>query len=369
MFRSITYLSLMASFILSFFVFKMTDDNFAYMRLSFAFILLVCSLPIFVNNAPKGISKTHLVLILLLLVIIVTSSLGFARLLFIFVFFCLPFFINKPRDNLSWRKSYNTLFKHLYYFYIVVSLFHLYHNDASVRFSGFSISATSFSVYIVAFFIMFIFTNKPKYVYLHFLLVFWLIYVSQTRSVLIILIVSFAVFTCRNFINNHLKKTSLLLIITLLLTLPIASAFSNGFNFLSRYESNQRDDSTYTRLFYYNNQVNAMSESSLLRILYGYGIDDNGKVGVVKSGSASISQHNDFFVLLYDYGIIFSILFLCFLLYKVNSAFSLVILLIYLTSFYHNMIYDYWLITLFYLSSLSSVKTNNYVITREKKTV
>jgi hypothetical protein len=216
---------------------------------------------------------------------------------------------------------------------------------------------------------MFIFTNKPKYVYLHFLLVFWLIYVSQTRSVLIILIVSFAVFTCRNFINNHLKKTSLLLIITLLLTLPIASAFSNGFNFLSRYESNQRDDSTYTRLFYYNNQVNAMSESSLLRILYGYGIDDNGKVGVVKSGSASISQHNDFFVLLYDYGIIFSILFLCFLLYKVNSAFSLVILLIYLTSFYHNMIYDYWLITLFYLSSLSSVKTNNYVITREKKTV
>ena len=209
---------------------------------------------------------------------------------------------------------------------------------------------------------MFIFTNKPKYIYIHFLLTFSLIYLSQTRSVLLILIVSFAIFLFRNYINKRLRKTSILLIISLLLILPIASIFSESFKFLNRYESSEIDYSTYSRLFYYNNQIDALSNTSLSDFLFGNGVDENSKVGTSYNTFVNISQHNDFFVLLYDYGAIFSLVFLYILVRKVNSSYSLALLLIYLTSFYHNMIYDYWLITLFYLSSLYYFKNKTYAI-------
>ena len=110
------------------------------------------------------------------------------------------------------------------------------------------------------------------------------------------------------------------------------------------------------RLFYYGNQIDALSKTTLSDFLYGHGVDENSKVGISHNTFNNISQHNDFFVLIYDYGAIFSLVFLYIILNKVKSSFSLVMLLIYLTSFYHNMIYDYWLITLFYLSSFYNLK-------------
>lgn len=358
MHKNITYLALIFSFIISFLVFKSTSDNFSFMRMSFAFILLIFSLPLFFKKIPINIFRENLFLIGCLFIIFSLSYLNidFIRLLFIFIFFAFPLIISLHQENKILRNSIKIISKHLYYFFFLVSIFYVFTSDFSNRFSGFSSSSTTFSIYILSFFIMFIFTNKPKYIYVHFFLTFSLIYLSQTRSVLLILIVSFGVFLCKNYINKHLRKTSFLLIISLLLTLPIASFFSNGFSFLNRYESNERDDSTYSRLFYYGNQIDALSKTTLSDFLYGHGVDENSKVGISHNTFNNISQHNDFFVLIYDYGAIFSLVFLYIILNKVKSSFSLVMLLIYLTSFYHNMIYDYWLITLFYLSSFYNLK-------------
>ena len=347
-----TYIALITSFLVSFFIFKLTDNNFSYMRLSFAFILFCFSIVKFLNNIKLKILYVHAIFLALVFFRIINSNFDIVRSLFILSFFLLPLAIEKLYNYKNFKYSMNCISKHLYYFFLFISLLYALNHDFSDRFLGFSNSSTTFSIYLLSFFSCYLFTNKPKYVYVHFIATFLFIYISQTRSVLIMLFVVFLFYQMRDFINNHLRKITFFSIILLLLTLPIVNLFADSFNFLNRYERNETDASTNSRLYYYNNQLNSLSNSSFSDILFGFGIDESSTVGRIKSKHNFISQHNDFFVLLYDYGIFIFVLFIYLLIVKINSSFSLAILLIYLTSFYHNMMYDFWLITFFYLSSL-----------------
>lgn len=326
------------------------------MRLSF-FIFVFSSSFFFINERNfKKSGFIHLVLIVLVIIRIIYSEVDLFRLSFVLCFFLLPILIQILYAPLSYRSSIKKLFKYLYFLQLYLSFFYLLFFDFNERFVGYTNSATTYSIYLLIFLTGYLFTknNKNKYTYIHFIPSFFLIFLSQTRSALLILIIIFIIYYFRNFVVKHLRLMSFILITGVLLFLPLSSLFSDGFKILNRYEEYENDQSTMSRLYYFNNQINSLSKFSYRDYFFGKGVDSNKKVYTYTVSYNQIDQHNDFFLLLYDYGIIITFLFMYCLIIKINSTFSFVFLLIYLTSFYHNMLYDFWLISLLYISSLFS---------------
>ena len=326
------------------------------MRFSFFIFIFSSSFFFITKRNLKKSSFIHLVLIFFVLIRSIYSEVDLFRFSFVLCFFLLPILIQMLYAPLSYRSSIKKLFKHLYFLQLYLSFFYLLFFDFNERFEGYTNSPTTYSIYLLTFLTGYLFTknNIDKYTYMHFIPSFFLIFLSQTRSTLLILIIIFIIFSFRNFVFKHLRLTSFIFITGLLLLLPLSSLFSDGFKIMNRYGENEEDKSTISRLYYFNNQINSLSKFSYEDYFFGKGVDSNKKVYSYTSNYNQIDQHNDFFLILYDYGIIITFLFMYCLIIKINSAFSFVFLLIYLTSFYHNMIYDFWLISFLYISSLFS---------------
>ncbi|MFO0323105.1 MAG: hypothetical protein ACK504_11845, partial [Bacteroidota bacterium] len=107
----------------------------------------------------------------------------------------------------------------------------------------------------------------------------------------------------------------------------------------------------------YNEYLN---KTSVGEKLFGKGSEEARKL-VLKKIKYDIFPHNDFIRLAYDFGIICTILFLFFLyrISRINNV-SFLILLLYLFSFYHNMVYDFFLISI--LVFYSGIKHKNEIV-------
>jgi len=362
------YLSLMISFLMSFFVFKIFDNSFSLMRMAFAFSIFIFCFFYLKKIKTFNISYLYFLLFLIIFYRAIASDIHFIKLFFILSFFLMPILIQIMYAPKNYQESIKLLFKNLYFLQLFLSIFYCFTFDFTSRFSGYTNSATTYSIYLLSFFVGYIFTNKNRYILLHFLIVFFLIYISQTRSTILLLVGIYFLFTLRNYVNKHLKLISFLLLTLIMFLLPLTTIFSENLNLMNRYEDNSKDTSTLTRLSYFNNQVNALSEFNTRDYLFGFGIDENKKVNSERYVLVSVDQHNDFFVLLYDYGIIVLILFIYLIVIKINSTFSLAFSLVYFSSFYHNMLYDFWLIIFFHISShyFLNRKSLNYAFNKKR---
>ena len=353
---NIIYVYFIFSFLSSFIIFKIFDNDYSLMRFSFFIFIFSSSFFFILKRNFKKIGFIHLVLVFLVLIRSIYSEVDLFRFSFVLCFFLLPILIQMLYAPLSYRSSIKKLFKYLYLLQLYLSFFYLLFFDFNERFEGYTNSSTTYSTYLLTFLTGYLFTknNINKYTYIHFIPTFFLIFLSQTRTSLLILIIIFIIYYFRNFVFKHLRLTSFISITGLLLLLPLSSLFSDGFKIMNRYEENEDDQSTMSRLYYFNNQINSLSKFSYEDYFFGKGVDSNKTVYTSTRDYNQIDQHNDFYLILYDYGIIITFLFMYCLIIKINSTFSFVFAIIYFTSFYHNMIYDFWLISFLFISSLYS---------------
>ena len=355
---SILYIYLMLAYIFSFAVFKFLGDDYAIMRLCFFVFVLIFSFFFILRNNLRAHFSVHYVLIACIAIRALCSDIDVPKGFFVLCFVLVPVLMQTLYTPLTYKNSIGKLFGHLYYIQLALSLYYFVFYDYTDRFIGYTDSATTYSVYLICFFSGYLFTSRNKYVFVHLLLTFFLVNLTQTRSTMLVLIVISLVYRFRSLVLKHIKLMTIFLIVALLLLLPVAALFSDGLKIMNRYGEKEEDTSTMSRLYYYNNQIKSLSNFTYVDYIFGNGVDSSKKVNSVTKDSYEIDQHNDFFVLLYDYGAIIAGLFLYVLIVKINSAFSFVFIMIYLTSFYHNMIYDFWLISFFYISSLYSQRKN-----------
>ena len=333
---------------LSFLILYVTGSSFPIFRsfLLLNFILIV----FFVAFKTKKIIISNFTLFVLMFFIL-ASIINRSFDLYISVFFCFILIIQPLTFNLDSNKL-NKIINNSLIFLIGLSLL-IYLSDGyslNQRFSGFSGSGTTYSTYLLAIFtfIVFLEDKLSKKIFYSIPVIFFII-ISQTRTSFLLFLGVIVLYYFRFYVGKRLSFFFFISLIAAILYYPIinlASIFVN-LDITGRYDD--VDYSTMTRLTYFTNQVNALINMDLLEILFGKGINESLKIGS-KNSYSLIDQHNDFFTLIYDYGIIFLIVFLTFLKKQCTSVISLAIVIIYLFSFYHNMVYDILLIFLIYLA-------------------
>lgn len=113
-------------------------------------------------------------------------------------------------------------------------------------------------------------------------------------------------------------------------------------------------DSDASRLAYSVLLLDDFKSSSFIEKVFGH--NANSSVSLL---GGSIKPHNDFLRIVYDYGVVFLFLYMFILYYYYKSSkYMSFVIVIYIFSFYHNMIFDFFL--LIYLILMHSVlKLNN----------
>jgi hypothetical protein len=111
--------------------------------------------------------------------------------------------------------------------------------------------------------------------------------------------------------------------------------------------------SLFSRLYYYTTQYELLKAADLTNLLVGHGAGQSSYAGVTKLigiNTNKLSQHNDFFVLLYDFGLIMFLMIMGSILSLAKSPRSYMMIIVYLLGFFHNMVYDYFLLFLIFMS-------------------
>jgi hypothetical protein len=228
------------------------------------------------------------------------------------------------------------------------------------RYFAFLVSPTVYSVYFEVVLLIFLYQVKDlkKRIFI-FLFAGFFIVITKTRLNLFFYIsIPFLLYF---FENYRLTRWKVLLIYILCLNLlyPIYSylvTFDVGKATLvaSRYGSGY--DSSFGLRNYLNYLTyEQFNDHNLWEQLFGKGTEQARKM-IIERMNADLFTHNDFIRFAYDFGIICAVLFLVFL-YRIslNHYISFLMLLLYLFSFYHNMIYDFFLISVFiYFSGIRS---------------
>lgn len=237
-----------------------------------------------------------------------------------FIFFNASFFI-------YWLTILYTCF--LYFFYPNWFL--------DIRFSGFSPTPTTFTTYLLLVFVIYFFTETSRIKLLISVLpTLYFVLISQTRISMILLAMILAIRFFHIFVSSNLKLCFSVVLILAMSLYPISTMIGENVNFTNRYE-NKTDYSRLTRLALFNNQLDALANENIFQLTFGNGIRSANKVGFGYLED-DIDQHNDFFTLVYEYGILFFLIFIFLLCRLCNSPFALAVLAIYFFSFYHNML-------------------------------
>ncbi|MFO0478153.1 MAG: hypothetical protein ACK50L_05175 [Bacteroidota bacterium] len=266
-------------------------------------------------------------------------------------------------------KENEKLIKYAFVSFVILSVLYLGYSHRYLdgdRYFAFLISPTVYSVYAEVFLILLIYIiKKPSVKFVVFVIAGIFIVISKTRLNLVFYIsIPFLIYLLENVKVSKLRVV-LVYIFCLNMLYPIYS-FLVQFDFgkkslvSSRYESG-RDSSfglrNHINYLVYNEYLN---KTSVGEKLFGKGSEEARKL-VLKKIKYDIFPHNDFIRLAYDFGIICTILFLFFLyrISRINNV-SFLILLLYLFSFYHNMVYDFFLISI--LVFYSGIKHKNEIV-------
>jgi hypothetical protein len=237
----------------------------------------------------------------------------------------------------------------LYFIVSVIAYFDKESFQNLGRFSGFTPSASIYSTYITSVFILFLFFSRSMLLKITaFLLCIFLLYLTQARLNLVYLIlVPFIIHFSTNKRNRKLIFIATL--VGLNLVYPAYKILSKETNVAElRYEDG-RDASFELRYALYSNVLQDFMEGSLPEKLLGRGAE-NSRLLILRNFEEDHMPHNDFIRVLNDYGIIWFLLFFI-LMFKlsISSKISCVLMTLYLLSFYHNMIFNLYLILLILL--------------------
>lgn len=239
-------------------------------------------------------------------------------------------------------------------FYITISIILLgsewAYIDDGLRYRGFSLSPTHYSVYMVLAWAMTMLLRIP--VAVKFAIscsMIFFIFISETRLsyflVLIILIVCVlhqaGIFAHRIFRTIFFTTYA----VTIALAYPLYAMVSKlGIFGLSRYD--EVDLSYEARAQFSNELLSSVSEGSWWNIIAGAG-DGASRAEIITSFGYDYLPHNDFLLLLYDYGVLGLLTVMGTIIFlATRNTSTLVVGIVYITSFYHNMLYSYAFIIL-----------------------
>jgi hypothetical protein len=157
--------------------------------------------------------------------------------------------------------------------------------------------------------------------------------------------------------RGNRKLIFIVSIIVLNLVYPVYQILSKETNVAELRYKDGRDASFELRYALYSNVLESYIEGTVVEKILGKG-SETSRLLVISKFKDDHMPHNDFIRVLHDFGIIW-FLFFFFLLYRLASfsRISCVLTTLYLLSFYHNMIFNLYLILLIMLfSNLNSRK-------------
>ncbi len=343
------------------------DASFANIYFScllfFVTIFLLYKKKLFLNDKILLVSYA----IIFILIVINFSSFRFSKPLFFF-FYCLILYISLNRfcNYYQARKFVQPLLLFILVPSISLSFFNIGYTELN-RFYGFLVSPTVFTVFLDAFFILYLFFSKNNKIVTIFiyLILFYLHVISGTRlNLLFLLAIPFLYYFSINA-TKYLKIFFLFIYIVLLnFIYPAYNYFSEHSkkNIVAFRYDNNKDTSFSLRYALFNTMINDYLDSSINDQIFGKGSEYNRQLIVEKYGKP-IFGHNDFIRILLDFGICVLILYMGILIrLSLKNELTFLLVTLYLLSFYHNMIYSYFLISLIFISSTALIDPRKIIV-------
>lgn len=302
----------------------------------------------------------QVVIFFIFLIFFITSTYitGQYKPLFFMLFVFVLFYDESPQSDIL--KIDFKFF--LIFLFSLSALLAVFHSKAllvdQMRFAGFSMSPTVFAVTIQAVMILGLLVFKTKrHRILIIICAFIFVLLSRTRTNLILfLFIPFIPFLDKR--SNSFRMFILVMFsLFIILVYPLydlfiqTDIFASSGMFESRLEDG-RDASFGLRYHFFSIGVNIISESSVFQFLFGHGAEYS-RLAVIEEFDMDLKIHNDFIVLLIDYGLVFTIFFLSKLV-QIGSRnpYAFLAVVLYLISFYHNMVLSLLLLlTIYYASS------------------
>jgi hypothetical protein len=344
-------------------------NSFVAFELSYVFSLYyfvpLTLLFFFLNFGRKSgyILRKHsinlsLLLIVLLIVIINTDDLRYSKPL-LFFFYLFNFYLISL--TIVFRE-HRKLVSGVFLVFATLSILFLFRSDRYLdgdRYFSFMLSPTVFSVYAEVFLIIILSqTREMKKRMFIFLFAGFFIFITKTRLNLFFYISIPALLYL--FENYRISKWKILVVYIFCLNMlyPIYT-YLVTFEFGKTTLVSSRYGSGHDSSFGLRNYLNYLTyeefyDASFWEKMFGSGTEHARKL-IIEKLKYDLFTHNDFIRFAYDFGLVATILFLVFL-YRISirNYISFMLLLLYLFSFYHNMIYDFFLISiLIYYSGIN----------------
>lgn len=302
-----------------------------------------------------------LLLVVILLVLFNTTDLRYSKPLVFFIFvlniyiLCLTL-----KMNIN-----NKLLQSSFFLLLILSFLFITQEDRyfDYRYLSFFLSPTVFSVYTEVFLILVLcFSKNRQLKIVLFLLAGFFILLTKTRlNFFFYLTIPIMLYYSDKFYKSKFKII-LIYLVCLNLLYPIYNFIIQsevGKNSLvtSRYENGR--DASFGLRNYLNTLVykDYISNSTVSEKILGRGSEVSRKILIANLGE-DVLPHNDFIRFTLDFGLLATLVFIIFL-YRVTrkNYVSFILLLLYLFSFYHNMIYDFFMIAL--MMYFSNVNEND----------
>ena len=248
------------------------------------------------------------------------------------------------------KKNYVYLFVWVYFLinlYLLINNSHFLveENDNIRRFNGLFLSSSVLGVMSICLYVFYLKispTRKYTEKVVLFLILFFVVYSTKSRIDLFLMILMPIYFytISNNKFNNQKNKIFMVILFFLLFFYPIYNFIKLYYNAGIRDNSASSDNS---RIIFSLKVFENLIESNYIQLLFGHGA--NKSLSLLDS--RDIMPHNDFLRIIYDYGIIFTVVFFKKIYYwfKKDRMISYIVL-VYLTSFYHNMVFDLYIVTL-----------------------
>ena len=341
---------------------------FSFSALSFLLIFITFPNAKFIYNYQNSFFYFFIYFVLLLITILisggpiihkVTFSLGFL----LFLFSIIP---AKNADALfSERiKFFATSTIVLSVITSVIYLFNIpYFENEEGRFQAWSGSPTTLSIYLLYMYLILRKSNKKRNTNILFFGVYIFLFIltgTRTSLLVLILIQIFEIKWIQLLVKSNFYISILLFIAIFFVIEPVYELiFKSGINkYLGRYED-QKDYSFLSRMFYTNEMLKVLYNSNALKFLFGHGLDFSFQLLNSSNEKIKILPHNDFLRSIIDQGFIFTFLFVNqFVGYfkKIGIA----PLLVYFSSFFHNMMFDGYNLLLLFLSAFILYDSEKY---------
>ena len=316
-----------------------------------------------INIDRNQLFKYYLAVFFLILINFNFQEFSFSIYL-VFIFFLIVFF-SAIQPAIEIRKFHIYIRSIIVIYFLTSSILvfipqysMLFENES--RYAGLWLSPTVFGISSLIYYITFLNFSSKKDMIMRVLLyciLITLLVIAKSRINLFlgILIPGYFYFVSAKRLLLHKRKMFVLLILTGIFFYPIYE-----FTKINNFEARQNaDDSDRTRLGYSVLLLKGFQSSTITCKIFGN--KANSSLSLI--GDDSIKPHNDFLRVMYDYGVLFLLLYILILYYYYQSStYMSFIIVIYIFSFYHNMIFDFFLLV--YLIFMRFMLKSNYQNTK-----